>query len=201
VELLSALLRVAAKMGDGQAGTLAKALVEARTPLPAGQRPLVSRSAWTWSGLENGPFRSVHEMLWVGGMTRAVFDSVEPYITVNGGARVNINTACPMVLRVLAAARVAGGSDDLISKILQFRERGGIFKTFSVAGLAGAMGDESVLPAAEQAVVNGMAPFITVTSDRFRGHVVAGRSSTNSQAEISFVWDRRERRFLYWHED
>lgn len=200
VEVLAALFRVTGGLGAEPANTLAKTVAEARTAPPAGQKHTgIARSVWTLADLQNGPFLSVHELLWVRGMTRDLFDRVAPYITVHGGGRVNINTAGPMVLRVLVAARGMEDSDDAIRKILQFREGGGIFKTFFGSGLAGGTGDGPALSAEAQSVVNGVAPFATVTSDRFRGTVEAGQGA--GRAGITFVWDRRERRFLYWHED
>jgi general secretion pathway protein K len=199
-EVLAALFRVTAGLGAEPANTLAKTIVEARTAPPPGQKNTgLARSVWTSAELQNGPFLSVHELLWIKGMTPDLFDRVVPYITVHGGARVNINTAGPMVLRALAAARGGEIREDSIRKILQFREGGGIFRTFFGAGMAGGTGDEPALSAEAQAVLSGMAPFATVTSDRFRGTVEAGQGA--SRVGITFVWDRRERRFLYWHED
>lgn len=199
-EVLAALFRVTAGLGTEQAATLAKRIAEARVLSPPGQPGAgIAGSAWTSGNFENGPFRSVYELLWIRGVTRDCFDRIAPYITVHGGTRVNINTAGPVVLRVLAAARGQEVSDDSIRKILQFREGGGIFRTFFGAGSAGAAGDGPTLPAEAQAILSGMASYATVTSDRFRGCVVAGQGA--GRVGITFVWDRRERRFLYWHED
>lgn len=200
VDVLAALFRVAGGYGPEKAEELATTIVDARTPLPPGQRrPASARPAWVPGDIENGPFLSVHELLWIRGMSRELFDAIAPFITVHGGTRVNLNSAGAVVLRVLIATRDREGADDLIRKILQFRDGGGIFKTLAGSGLAGSGGDEPGLSAEDQAMLGGLAPYVTVTSDRFRGYVEAGKGA--GQVGISFVWDRRERRFLYWHED
>jgi hypothetical protein len=200
-EVLASLFKVAAGLGEEQGHQLAKTIIEARMAPPPGQKGMsfARSSCWARRDVENGPFQSPYELLWINGMTRDIFNQIEPHITVYGGTRVNINTAGPMVWRVLAAVKGQTGGEDFIRKILQFRERGGIFKTLFGGGLAGAGGEPAELSAEVQVLLSGMAPYVTVTSDRFRGGVVAGQGA--SRVGISFVWDRRERRFLYWHED
>lgn len=202
-ELLVALFKVAAGMSSEKAGRLAKDVVRARTPASANTPAASGLEAQVWSDadLANGPFQSMHELLWVRGMSREILESIQPYCTVHGAARVNINTAGPLVLRVLAGVR-GKESDGWERKILQFREQGGIFRTLSATGFSDATGGKaSVLSPEDQAVLGGMLPFITVTSDHFRGNVVAGSEAGRMRAGITFVWDRRERRFLYWHEE
>jgi type II secretory pathway component PulK len=200
-EVLASLFKVAAGLGEEQGHQLAKTIIEARMAPPPGQKGMsfARSSCWARRDVENGPFQSPYELLWINGMTRDIFNQIEPHITVYGGTRVNINTAGPMVWRVLAAVKGQTGGEDFIRKILQFRERGGIFKSLFGGGLAGAGGEPAELSAEVQVLLSGMAPYVTVTSDRFRGGVVAGQGA--SRVGISFVWDRRERRFLYWHED
>lgn len=202
-EVLSALFRVSGGLPAEEAGSLAKNILEARAPsLVKGRSIAAGRSPWAMSGVENGPFLSIHELLWIRGMRRGIFERVEPHITVNGGARININTAGPEVLRVLAGIRGGEGNADWARKILQFREQGGIFRTLSLTGIAEEAGGKTLLAPDDLAVLGGLMPFITVTSDRFRGYVLAGdAAATQGVAGVCFVWDRRERRFLYWHED
>lgn len=198
-DVLASLFRLVGGIGEGRAKEIAKDIVNSRVQTPQGQGSTpMSRSAWKRPDLKNGPFLSVYELLWIEGMSRDTFNRILPYITVYGGTRININTADPEVLRVLFAAKGYNGGG-VIRKILQFRERGGIFRTLSGGGALAETGERLDLPADEQGAFSGLASLATVTSDRFRGYVVAGRGA--SQVGISFVWDRRARRFLYWHED
>lgn len=201
-EVLVSLFRVAAGLSAEKAGLLARDVARARTAATAEtpSPPGLEAGVWSVADLQNGPFQSVHELLWVRGMSREIFERVEPYCTVHGAARVNINTAGPLVLRVLAAVRgnESGGWE---RKILQFREQGGIFKTLSATGFPDASGGGTVLRPEDLAVLGGILPFITVTSDHFRGSVVAGSEAGRDAAGITFVWARRERRFVYWHEE
>jgi general secretion pathway protein K len=63
----------------------------------------------------NGPFRRVEELLLVKGMSAAFFKQVEPFLTVYGNGRVNVNTASSNVLEAL------GLEPSLAEKILLFR--------------------------------------------------------------------------------
>ncbi len=201
-ELLTTLLRITGGLSAGEAKTLAGTILQARVPAPAGGRDIVpGRGVWTVAGIENGPFRSVHELLWVRGMSREVFERVAPHITVHGATRININTAGPEILRVLASVRGGEGGGEWARKMLQSREQGGTFRTLSPAGIADTLGGKTVLTPDDLAVLGGILPFITVTSDRFRGYVTAGDGGGRGAVRITCVWDRRERRFLYWNED
>lgn len=201
-ELLVSLFRVAAGLSPEKASGLARDVARARTPA-ASDAPSVSgleAVVWTVAGLQSGPFQSTHELLWVRGMSREILEHIEPHCTVHGAARVNINTAGPVVLRVLAGVR-GNGPVGWERKILQFREQGGIFKTLSATGFSDTPGGSTVLRQEDLAVLGGILPFITVSSDHFRGSVVAGGEAGRNAAGLTFVWDRRERRFVYWHEE
>ncbi len=202
-EVLVSLFKVMAGLSGEQAAGLARSVVRARTAVTPGASAQggLDEDAWVDSGLGNGTFQSVHELLWVRGMTREILEKILPYCTVHGAGRVNLNTAGPGVLRVLASIR-GQAAEGWERKILQFREQGGIFRTLSAAGVADASGEGAVLKPEDQAVLSGVLPFVTVTSDRFRGIVVAADADAGPRrAGITFVWDRRERRFLYWYED
>ncbi|MFH2137148.1 MAG: hypothetical protein ABII88_01400 [Candidatus Omnitrophota bacterium] len=60
-------------------------------------------------------FTTQEELCYVRGMTRGIFEKIEPYITVFGSGQVNINTAPKIVLNSL------GLSNRLVTKILLFR--------------------------------------------------------------------------------
>lgn len=202
MEVLAALFRIAGGLPEKSADTLSRTVAEARTPEPPDTRTGGSgHKLWIDRELKNGPFQSVGELLWLQGMTREVFERIEPLVTVQGGARVNINTAGQGVLRILSAVRSGKVNEGWVRKVLQFRAEGGIFKKLSAGGLVEGFGKRAALSADEQAIFSELMPFVTVSSDRFRGHVSAGKGTGAGLVNVVFVWDRRERRFLYWHED
>lgn len=67
----------------------------------------------------NQDFRDLEELLDVKGMTPQIYALVRPYFTTVGAAQVNLNSAPVAVLRVLP-----GMTDEILSRILQFRARG-----------------------------------------------------------------------------
>ncbi len=68
----------------------------------------------------NGPFREVHDLIHVAGMTPDILARVRPYLTTYGsGTRVNVNTAPEAVLRALP-----GMTDVIVANILGMRSAG-----------------------------------------------------------------------------
>ena len=68
----------------------------------------------------NQNFRDVEELLDVKGITQDIYAVVSPYLTTLGAAQVNLNSAPVPVLRVLP-----GMTDEIVSRILSIRSRGG----------------------------------------------------------------------------
>ena len=204
-ELLKALFEEAGGLEPESAAKLADTVSRARTK-PVDNSPGIGEpSPWKEGHIQRGRLESIQEAQWIKGMTDDVFSRIRDHVTVHGGGRVNLNTAGDMVLRTLV--RVAGGADsrtqgNLIRKILQFRERGGIFKTYLGSGLVEALGPEARLTGDERSPLYGMAPFVAVGSDHFRGHVEGAPSGRLGESRrIDFVWDRKHHRIEFWHED
>ena len=192
-------------MGAESAVKVAAAIKSAGTKPPPDVPGVAPESCWVDSRLERGRFQSVNEIRWVKGMTGAVYDQIKDHVTVHGG-RVNLNTADAVILRTLL--RCAGSKDSatvesLTRKILQFRQSGGIFKTYSGAGLVEAMGPGARLTDGERSRLYAVDPSsVRVRSDHFRGHVEGASSKTIGEARgIEFVWDRNHHKIEFWHED
>jgi hypothetical protein len=206
VELLATLLQEAGGMGAEPAARLAEALNAARTKPVENKPGLSEKTGWQDSRFQRGPFQSVEEVRWVQGMTEAVFLKIRGHVTVHGGMRVNLNTAGAGVLRVLARRAGSGsgvaGVETLGKKILQFRERGGIFKTYLGSGLVEALGPDARLTEDERSRLYGMAPYVTVATDHVRGWAVGAPLKSPGEARrLDFVWDRKLNKFAFWHED
>lgn len=204
VELIVALLEVAGGLSHDEAVRVGDAINAART-LPADKfLPIGGKRGWVDTSMESGPFRSIYELRWINGLSPEVFDKIREHVTVCGGNRVNLNTAGLVELQSLGW-RGGGGkaAQSLARKILQFRERGGIFKSYLGAGLAEALGEKAGLTDDERRLLYGMAPYVTVVSDHFRGHSEGwmAEGPINQRRRVDFVWERKERKFEFWHED
>lgn len=202
VEMLTALLHGTGGMSEERAREVAAAIITARTKPPPHSPGLSTKTGWVSSRLEQGPLLSIQELQWITGMTAQTYSNIENLITVHGGYRVNLNTAGAAVLKSLARASGRGTSqtaESLTRKILQFRERGGIFKTL---GSGDAFGTDGRLTPEEQAVFSGMAPFVTVASRHSRGHVEGSAAGCPGESRrIDFVWDRNHHKIEFWHEN
>lgn len=206
-ELIVALLQVAGGLSSENAARVGEAIDVARMRTAVKFPAMDGRTGWANPHIEPGPLKSVYELRWIKGLSPEVFEKIRWHVTVFGAQRVNLNTADSVVLQSLGR-RVGGGggkaAQSLARKILQFRERGGIFKTIHGDGLAGAMGEETRLTDDERRLLNGMSGRdVTVASDHFRGHSEGWLASApfSQRRRVDFVWDRKERKFEYWYED
>jgi general secretion pathway protein K len=158
----------------------------------------------------NGAFQEIHELLLVKGVSSALFAKIEPYVTIYGTGKVNVNTAGAVVLRVLAVSSRADDSatGSLIDKIIRFRESNNVLKAATLADVI----KQLELQSAEVNVLKSMMPMIDLRSTCFRG-TSEGRSgdvqvsTPNAKVlsvevcRIEFVFDRGNRMKVYWHED
>lgn len=152
-------------------------------------------------------FACLPDLLALEGVTEPLLRRIEPYVTVHGGRRVNLNTADMQVIAALMAAsgtigEPAPAATSLARKILQFREQGGMFTTYMGPGLVAALEGTVALEGDERAALSGLSPFVTMVSDRFRivsvGEAHAGRRFSR---RIECVWNRATRKFESWNED
>lgn len=206
IEVLIALLEVAGGLSSESAARVGEAINLARTRVADHSPALGAKTGWVDPHMEPGPLKSIYELRWIKGVSPEIFDKIKDFVTVSGGNRVNLNTAGPVVLQCLGGR--GGGGDrkaaqSLARKILQFRERGGIFKSYLGVGLAETIGEDVKLTDDERRLLYGMTPYVTVVSDHFRGHAegwLAG-GAAGQRRYVDFVWDRKERKFEYWHEE
>ncbi|MDP8256876.1 MAG: type II secretion system minor pseudopilin GspK [Candidatus Alcyoniella australis] len=69
----------------------------------------------------NGPMSSLSELRQVAGFNDEIFSKVEPYVTIFGGSRININTAPVEVLAALIESIEPGTSGDWADVIVESR--------------------------------------------------------------------------------
>ena len=85
----------------GPSGTPAQGIADAI--LDWRDEPVGSACASATPPCHNGPFDTVDELRLVPGMTPALFDALQPYVTVYGAGAINVNTASAVVLNTVGA--------------------------------------------------------------------------------------------------
>ncbi len=109
-EVLEQLLETTGGMRVEDAKEAAAAIEDWRDPdtdqRPRGAEGFYYHSLGQAYDCKDGPFENVEELLLVKGITPDVYQRVEPYVTVFGSGRVNINTASLPVLRALGLSDV-----------------------------------------------------------------------------------------------
>ena len=162
----------------------------------------------------NGPLKSAEELLLVREVGPDLFVRLEPYITVYGSGKVNINTAGPTVLATLGDA-VTGernpASDSLAAGIVAFRDRGNVFEKADEVGIVRRLQRAGGLADAEVGLLRGIMRYLSVGSTCFRGVITGTPGSMaagggadggpSGERTVTFVFDRTERARLMWRED
>ena len=158
----------------------------------------------------NGPVARREELVLIKGMNSKIVAKIRRYVTTHGsGGSVNLNTADPVVLAVLAGASGAAEPSDceaLAQRILAFREGGGVFTRIHKRELKRVLfgkgrlgeGGKKEWRLLEWLINHGM---VGVKSRHFSG-ISVGRSLRHSGAErqIHFVYDRKKDAIRAWHE-
>ncbi len=156
---------------------------------------------------KNLPFESLEELLLVKGMTKEIFHSLRPYITIfpKDGAwlRINIDTASATVLRAVARS-VAGAAtntqesdaDSLVEKILDYR-RGADGKEFTSDDKEVEINDLG-LNEKENVIFLVLNQYRTKTADYLRVNVRGVEDSRKVESHISAVVKREDLSIVYW---
>lgn len=158
----------------------------------------------------NGPFETIDELRLVRGMDDALLERLRPYITVYGHGRVNLNTADPRVIEVLALAVGASGFDARVvaEHISDYRLEG---HSFSVGGSASVIRDAVVealngfgdgLTLEQAEVVRRMASGLAAAQGTAYRGVAAGwvDERPRPDRQIEFVVNGLSGWVLYWDE-
>lgn len=207
IPLLTSLFESAGKLDRMTAQELAASVSDWRDPddvaLTGGAENGYYRALELSYGCHNGDFQSIRELLLVKGMSYELFEKLEPYLTVFGSGRVNVNTAGELVLR--SAARAAGSNDVasaelLAGKLVKFRAGGGAFRVPVPEAIVAQLKQGGGLTAAEESIFRAMMKYMTTQSTCFRG-TAAGRYRNGSEngSVIDFVFDRQKGARLYWY--
>jgi type II secretory pathway component PulK len=152
----------------------------------------------------NGKFSATLELLLVKGVGVEVFDRVEPYITVFGDRKVNINTASAEVLACIseAAGNDGGVSASLGAKIAEFTSGGGVIREPGVRTAVKELTEQAGLSSKEsKALSRGFFGYIKINSGFLRGKSRGwAEDGRDPDAEIEFVLDRQSGKPVFWRE-
>ena len=141
---------------------------------------------------KNGPFENVEELLLVKGISPAVYRNVEPYVTVYGSGRLNLNTAPEAVLRSLGLS-TAGLAGFLAFRAGEDSELG----TLDDRALVAVSGLQSELapyvPREDLARFAKLiqAQFLTTSSEAFRMSIQARTARPEGRMQVACVLDRK----------
>lgn len=145
----------------------------------------------------HGPFKCVHELLLVKGMTPEIFRDVQDLLTVDTSGEININTASERVLEAI------GLPSSLVNKILWFRQsgNGGFSQTGSIASLLKSstfITDDELQSLAQAIQANQLA----VQSNTFHLNIVARLNDSRAvcRAEVVAAGRLSDVRILQWWE-
>jgi len=207
-ELLKAFLETAGGVDSMTASELASAICDWRDaddePLTGGAENGYYQNLNPPYRCHNGEFESLHELLLVKGMGQALFTRIEPYMTVYGTGKVNLNTADATVLRSVAYS--CGGDapvscESLAAKLLAFRNAGNVFRDPVLPTMTRQLSGAASLPPDEEKLFAAMMGKVTLQSTCFSGMASGKRQGRETEeSRITFVFDRQRMVKLYWHE-
>ncbi len=151
--------------------------------------------------------QSLAELQEIPGVGEALYKALKPYVTVYGSGFINLNGAPKAVLVALAKAcdkhkREESVYEALASKIVSFREGGGLFDVRKSDAIRKELTEGIELSGAEQSVWGSMiGGSVDIKSTAFRG-VASGvcAGAVMADVKIEFVFDTEKSKFVYWHE-
>lgn len=129
-------------------------------------------------------FEAVEELLWIPGMTNALYQNIKDELTVHGTGKTNINTAT-------AASLMAHGlSAEGASKIVEWRKAGNVFE--KISHITGRSYEFALEPLDQVALAKAASTgLFGLSSDTFEG-VVRAESGGKVRGQIRFVISRSD---------
>ncbi|MFH0858177.1 MAG: helix-hairpin-helix domain-containing protein [Candidatus Omnitrophota bacterium] len=152
---------------------------------------------------KNETFVNIEELLVVKGLTEETYNQIKDLITVWGekDGKININTASPEILIILANSvakdNERGCVDVVVNEILRQRAEKKYFTTLSEIVIS----DDLVGGTSSDVDLFNISlkPNLIVTSNYFR--IISEGNVDGLKREISCVYDRDERKIVFWHEN
>jgi general secretion pathway protein K len=195
-EVLQRLFVQVGGASEEDAGEIAAAIEDWRdeddTERPKGAEGFYYRSLSKGYDCKDGPFENVEELLLIRGMSPELYRAVEPYLTVYGWGRVNLNTAEGIVLQTLGLGQAG------IEGLIAFRAgENNLEGDLDDRWLVSAHGLDSELkpfvPLEDLVVLTKLvtANIVSTSSDAFRMSIDARTEDGASQTRVECVMDRK----------
>lgn len=146
-------------------------------------------------------FTHINELTLVKGVTLEIYDSLRELITVYGEGKININTASPLVLTLLAESTItdpnaAQSIGSLVTQIVSFREGpDGPFKSEDDIDNF----PQRLTEPREQDIFTALTGFLTIKSNYFNIESTGTVGKVNKK--ITSVYDRANKKIIFWHEN
>ncbi|MBF0485094.1 MAG: general secretion pathway protein GspK [Candidatus Omnitrophica bacterium] len=146
---------------------------------------------------KKSPFVNTEELVLVKGITQELMKNLKSKVTVFGSGAININTVPIETLNIFlkGIAREISASENSIealgSKIIKRRETGGPYKTR----------DDLDIPldsADETNIFNRLKDEVVFRSDNFL--IQATGQSADVKSRIAAVYERKNKKIIFWHE-
>jgi len=195
-KVLERLLEAAGGLPQREASEVADAIADWRDEdtdeRPHGAERFYYQSLREAYDCKDGPFENVEELLLVKGVTPEVYQKLEPWVTVYGSGRVNLNTAGAPVLRALELSEpgVAGfllfrSGEDSVEGTSDDRQ------LVSIGNLQAEL--KAYVPAEDLARLAQLAQqqLLTVRSDAFRLQIQAQDHHSWSRMQAMGILDRK----------
>lgn len=204
--LVAALFRVAGGVSGESALDLAGAVAGYAAGPTMLTQPFPSRYS-PESTTNSGRFGSVYELRMVRGITKELFERVEPFVTVYTGngreTQVNLNTADPVVLQALAIANGVEDPGRIVRMIMDFRRAGKFFSARTRDKLWQQLAEvdpaRTDLQTAFYLMTRGN--LTTVRSTCFSGVSWGWKEGRASEmTSVRFVYDRRTGTKTFWYQ-
>ena len=193
-EVLTRLLQVVGGLRQDEAQIAAESIEDWRDAdddqRPHGAEGFYYRSLRHAYDCKDGPFENIEELLLVRGISPAAYHLIEPYVTVFGSGRLNLNTASPTVLQLLGLSQQGVEGLRAYRSGEDSQEGTQDDRPLSVSGLQ--MELERYVPIEDLARLSALAQggFLGTTSEAFRLSIRAHTPHPASGMRVACIMDR-----------
>jgi len=140
---------------------------------------------------KNASLDTPEELRLVAGFTDQVFDKVEPYVTIWGANRININTADPLVIQALINSFDPNADQTWGQKIAEYR----LANPFRQGRMRNQLSEDLGMP---KPLVNRLAASTTTRSRYFRIKVEVKTPFSTVRAEAVIQRTKQSAEILWW---
>ena len=143
---------------------------------------------------KNNAYDTMAEVAFVAGMTPEAFDLVSPFLSVQSGRKININTADPQMIRAVILAIDPSADETLVDRLIEYREEDHFTQSSMRRVLERELGFS-------RALASRMRRYMTTRSTTF--HIESTATVNEVTKKVTAIVQRRRNRYniLYWRVD